>query len=140
MCTSPCLTPSNPIPFNSSQSPTTGEFIPLINVLNDFKCFSGGGRNTSKNKHVTKSLICIFINRFHLVQNVMHELVSNLKNTLLSKVLPLKCILKWPQVIVNHCFKTHKMSYKTIFHSWTKLCIYAHILIYVLMLQFTSFI
>ena len=40
-----------------------------------------------------------------MLQNVMHEMVLHLKSTLLPNVLPLKCLLKWHQVIVNYCSK-----------------------------------
>ena len=67
-----------------------------------------GGIQVENNMLLNQSYVFITVfsfSRFHILQNVMHEMVLYLKNTLIAKVLRLKCLLKWHQVIVNYCSK-----------------------------------
>ena len=56
-----------------------------------------GGIQVENNMLLNQSYVFITVfsfSRFHILQNVMHEMVLYLKNTLIAKVLRLKCLLK----------------------------------------------
>ena len=55
------------------------------------------------------------LNRFHMLQNVMHEMVLHPNSTLLPNVLLLKWVFKWHQVIVIYCSKPIRCLTKPFF-------------------------